>query len=260
MACADVTSANVVGYTTLKIESAYQIIGVNFQGVNGGSIKLNDAIPYQDGMTKAHKYAEADQIQIGDDKGGWDTFFLSDGYNAKGKDYNPALDETWASIFDPTAVTNKEIAAGQAFWYVRADKTKPAFTISIAGSVSTLPDADYEFASRYRIFANPYATPLYLNESFPYDAVTMTKAHKYAEADQIQIGDNAGGWDTFFLADGYNAKGKDYNPALDETWASIFDPTTVTNASIAVGKAAWYVRIDASKPPVQVKWTKPYDL
>ena len=260
MACADVTSANVVGYTTLTIKSAYQIIGVNFQGVDGGSIKLNDAIPYQEGMTKSNKYGEADQIQIGDDKGGWDTFYLANGYNSKGEGYNAELDETWASIKKQTTVTNKEIAVGQAFWYVRADKTKPAFTISIAGSVCTLPDADYTFASRYRIFANPYATPLYLNESFPYDAATKTKSNKYGEADQIQNGDNAGSWDTFYLANGYNSKGEGYNAELDETWASIKKQTTVTNAFIPVGKAAWYVRIDASKPPVQVKWTKPYDL
>ena len=125
MACADVTSANVVGYTTLKIESAYQIIGVNFQGVNGGSIKLNDAIPYQDGMTKAHDFSIADQIQIGDNEGGWDTFYLANGYNSKGKNYNADLDETWASIFAATTVTNAFIPVGKAAWYVRYDTSKP---------------------------------------------------------------------------------------------------------------------------------------
>ena len=258
MACADVTSANVVGYSTIKIESQYQIIGVNFLNVDGGELALNDAIPYQDGMTKGNGVGTADQIQIGDTEGSWVPYYLSNGLNNKGKVVTPSIDGLWCKggEYVKSTVTLK---AGDSFWYIRKDATKPAFNISIAGSVSTLPEADYQFASKYRIFSNPYAAPLSLNDNFVYDEKTMTKGNGVGTADQIQIGDTEGSWVPYYLSNGLNNKGKVVTPSIDGLWCKGGEYVNA-NASIPVGKAAWYVRKDETKDPIQVKFVRPYDL
>ena len=256
MSFADVESANVVGYTTLTIASKYQIIGVNFQKVSGGSLKLNDAIPYQDGMTKGNGTGSADQIQIGDDAGNWIPYYMSNGKNGKGKDVD-GIEGKWCPA-GKFAAADVELTPGTSFWYVRNDATQPAFNLSIAGSVTTLPSAEYAFASKYRIFANPYPVPLALNTAFPYVEETMTKGNGTGSADQIQIGDNEGNWTPYYLSNGKNGKGKDVD-GIDGKWCPA-GKFVDANASIPVGKAAWYVRNDTSKPAMQVNWTKPYDL
>ena len=245
-----------MGYTTLKIESQYQIIGVNFQSVGGGSLKLNDAIQYQDGMTKGTSSVNADQVQIGNETGGWTVYFLSNGKNAKGKDV-AGLDGKWSKN-GTFAVADVEMAPGTSFWYVRKDASLPSFNLSIAGSVTTLPTAKYEFASQYRIFANPYTVDLPINDAFPYDENTMTAGTSSVNADQIQIGNDVGGWTVYFLSNGKNAKGKDVT-GLAGKWSKN-GSFAIADVSIPVGKAAWYVRKDASKPAVQITLTKPYDL
>ena len=246
----------MVGYTTIAIQSKYQIVGVNFQGVDSGSLKLNEAIPYQAGMTKGTSGANADNIQIGDETGGWVTYYMSNGKNAKGKTID-GLEGKWAKNGQFTA-TDVALPPGTAFWYVRNTADENTFNLNIAGSVSTLASASYEFASQYRIFANPYASPLDINESFPYNAETMTSGTSAANADNIQIGDNVGGWTTYYLSNGKNAKGKDVT-GLAGKWARN-GQFTVADAKIPVGKAAWYVRKDTTKPAVQITLTKPYSL
>ena len=126
MACADVTSANVVGYSSVEIKSKWTRIGVNFQDIEGGSLKLNVAIPYQEGMTASNDFAFADQIQIGDESGNWTPYYMSNGYNMK----NPprpvtGLADKWAKGGEFTDA-NAEIPVGRAAWYKRADASKPA--------------------------------------------------------------------------------------------------------------------------------------
>lgn len=123
MACADVTSANVVGYSTIKIESQYQILGVNFLNVDGGELALNDAIPYQDGMTKGNGIGTADQIQIGNESGGWVTYYMSNGLNNKGKEVTPSIDGLWCEA-GKYVNANASIPVGKAAWYIRKDETK----------------------------------------------------------------------------------------------------------------------------------------
>ena len=92
---AELASANIVGYTTIDIQSKYQIVGVNFQSVDGTSLKLNDLIPYQEGMTKGNNANAADQIQIGDETGGWTIYYMSNGKNGKGNIVE-GLEGKWA--------------------------------------------------------------------------------------------------------------------------------------------------------------------
>lgn len=253
---ADAISSDIVGYTTIPIQSKYQIIGVQFQNVSGGSLKLNEAIPYQEGMTKGTNMGTADNVQIGDDAGGWTVYYMSSGKNAKGKTID-GLEGKWA-LNGTTAVADVELTPGTAFWYVRNTVDESTFNLTIAGSVTTLPSADYEFASQYRIFANPYPTPLAINEAFPYDAETMTAGTNMGTADNIQIGDNEGGWTVYYMSNGKNAKGKTID-GLEGKWA-LNGTTAVTDAAIPVGKAAWYVRKDTSKPAVSITLTRPYSL
>ena len=250
-------SANVVGYTTIDIQSKYQIVGVNFQSVDGTSLKLNDLIPYQEGMTKGNTADTADQIQVGDETGGWTIYYMSNGKNGKGNTVD-GLEGKWAEGGKYTPA-NVELTPGSAFWYVRHTEDSNSFKINVAGSVTTLPTANFEFAAKYRIFANPYTVDLPLNGgSFAYNAETMTAGNNADAADQIQIGDNVGGWTIYYLSNGKNGKGNAVE-GLEGKWAE-GGKYTVSDACIPVGKAAWYVRKDETKPALSVTLAKPYDL
>ena len=85
----------------------------------------------------------------------------------------------------------------------------------------------------------------------------MTKASTAANADQIQIMTASGGYDTYYMSNGKNAKGADVS-GLDGKWAPYGKYTVATDAKIPVGKGAWYIRKGNTDFTITI--TKPYDL
>ena len=85
LALADgVESANIVGYTEVTLNKEWTIFGINFTAVDGSNLSLQDAVPYVDGMAKGANTSAADQIQIQNASGGYATYYMSNGKNAKG--------------------------------------------------------------------------------------------------------------------------------------------------------------------------------
>ena len=236
LALAEVESANIVGYTTATLSQQWTILGVNFTAVDGSNIKIQDAIPYVDGMTKGAAAAAADQIQIQNASGGYDTYFMSNGKNAKGGTV-ANLEGKWAKGGTTTA-TEDTIAPGTAFWFFRQTATAP-LTVKVAGGVSVLASYDKQINQAWKHIANPYPTDLPLNDGIPYVS-GMTKGAAAAAADQIQIQNASGGYDTYYMSNGKNAKGGTVT-GLEGKWAKM-GTTTKTTDSIPAGKGAWYGR------------------
>ncbi|MBP5509902.1 MAG: hypothetical protein J6Z49_03200 [Kiritimatiellae bacterium] len=247
-----ISSANIVGYTTVEVPNQYTILAVNFNGIGGEAMSLNDAVPYVAGMTKGNNIASADQIQIQNATGGYDTYYMSNGKNAKGNAVTD-LEGKWA-VAGSTTKADVEIAAGQAFWYIR-QSTENSLSLTVAGEIGVLATMDKPIDLTYKLIANPYPTDLPLNDGIPYVA-GMTKGNNIASADQIQIQNATGGYDTYYMSNGKNAKGNAVAD-LEGKWA-VAGSTTKAEASIPAGKGAWYIRKGSTDFEINV--SRPYSL
>lgn len=251
-------SANIVGYNTGTIKSKYQVFGVNFTKADGTNYKLNELFTYDsEKMTAAHAFSDGDQIQIANATGGYAFYYLLDGYNGKGKNYNAENEGKWGPS-GSTTPADVEVAPGTVFWYVRKDATKGALPVTFAGAVTDLGTTELPVTSKYRLIGNPYSAPLYLNQHITVSG--GTKAHAFSDGDQIQIANTTGGYSFYYLLDGYNGKGKNYNAENDGKWGPTGSTTPAADACIPVGKGAWYVRKDTSDSTFKVTLTQPYSL
>jgi predicted phosphohydrolase len=109
----------------------------------------------------------------------------------------------------------------------------------------------------WKHIANPYPTDLPLNDGIPYTD-GMTKGNNdLATADNIQIQNALGGYDTYYMSNGKNAKGATV-AGLDGKWAQAGQYTPTTTGMIPVGSGAWYMRRGSTDFTVQV--VRPYAL
>ena len=124
-----IESANIVGYQQVELTSKNTIVGINYLGVGGQAMSLNEAVPYVDGMTKGNSINTADQIQIQTATGGYTTYYMSNGKNAKGTGDVAGLDGKWAKG-GTYAPTTDAIPAGKGAWFCR--KGDANFEITVA--------------------------------------------------------------------------------------------------------------------------------
>ena len=202
-------------------------------------MSINEAVPYAEGMVKGNAAANADQIQVQDGNGGYKTYYMSNGLNAKGQ-VVAGLEGKWANGGSTTLATDK-LGNGTAFWYVRNGWTSesPNLVLTVAGSVCLLASSTKEITETYSHIANPYPTDLPLNDGIPF-VEGMTKGNAAANADQIQIQDGNGGYKTYYMSNGLNAKGQ-VVAGLEGKWAN-GGSTTVATDVIPAGKGAWFCR------------------
>ena len=248
-----VSSANIVGYTTVEVPNQYTVLAVNFNGIGGEAMSLNDAVPYVAGMTKGNSATTADTIQIQTADGGYTTYYLSNGKNAKGGTVE-GLEGKWAKGAAITPTTDS-IPAGTAFWYIRNSTDAGTLNLTIAGEANALPSSAEAVDLTYKLIANPYPADIPLNGGIPY-VEGMTKGNSATVADTIQIQTEVGGYDTYYLSNGKNAKGGTVE-GLEGKWAKGAAITPTTDA-IPVGKGAWYIRKGTTDFAITV--TRPYSL
>ncbi len=252
MAMAQVQSANIVGYQQITLDQQYTILGVNFTAVDGTALSIQDAFPYVAGMTKGNSIATADQIQIQNAAGGYDTYYMSNGKNGKGNTVS-GLEGKWAAS-GKYVVAEATLPIGTAFWFIRKDTTSP-LTINIAGGISLLASNSKGIDGTYKLIANPYPAALVLNDGIPYVA-GMTKGNSIATADQIQIQNAAGGYDTYYMSNGKNGKGNTVS-GLEGKWAAS-GKYVVAEATIPAGKGAWFIR--KGDTDFNLTITRPFNL
>ena len=236
----DVSSANIVGYTTVTLAEQWTILGVNFTGIGGEAMDINTAVPYVEGMTKGGSINTADQIQIQNGKGGYTAYYMSNGLDAKDKPV-AGLEGKWALNAKYTPATDK-IPSGTAFWYCRKEFSEP-LTLTVAGEVSKLASSPKEIKESWVHIANPYPTDLPLNDGIPF-VEGMTKGGSINTADQIQIQNGKGGYTAYYMSNGLDAKDKPV-AGLEGKWAlnAKYTPTT---DKLPAGKGAWFARKGAT--------------
>ena len=237
---ADVSSANIVGYSTLEINKSIAILAINFENVAGGSLPIQQILPKVDGMTAGNTLSAADNIQVMKDDGTYEYYYLSNGYN--GKSATPATTDKWVNNTAKTVATPDTIANGKAFWYVsRAFESNPEakpYNITVAGQVLSAEVASREIALEYMLVANPYPCDVKLN-----GGVNVTKGATYgntlSSADNLQIMNSDGTYAYYYLSNGYN--GKSATPATENKWVNNASKTIPTEDSFPAGRGAWFV-------------------
>ena len=250
-----VSSSNVVGYNTVEVPNQYTVLGVNFNGIGGGALSLQDAVPYVEGMTKGNNASVADSIQIQNAAGGWDIYYLSNGRNAKNTATIAGLEGKWAKSGQYTPTTDT-VASGKAFWYIR-QSTDADLSLTVAGEVDLLSSATNKVDLAYKFISNKYPDDLPLNDGIPY-VEGMTKGNNASVADSIQIQNAEGGWDIYYLSNGRNAKNTATIAGLEGKWAKSGQYTPATDAAIPADKGAWYIR--KGETDFNLTITRPFEL
>ena len=223
-------------------------MSVNFTKPDGTAMTINEAFPYVSGMTQGQSGA-ADEIQIQNSSGTYDTYYMSNGkagkatYDTVGK---------WVADADMTQAATITLPPGTAFWYGSKSYATP-YTVTVAGGVITDVSKTIAINKQYTHIANPYPVPLSLNGSIGY-VEGMTQGQSGA-GDEIQIQNDSGAYNTYYMSNGKAGKAT-YDTA--GKWVADADMTQATDASIPVGKGAWYKRQGATDFNIVI--TKPYDL
>jgi len=234
-----IESANIVGYNTVTINKEYTLLSVNFDDVSGGALDIQKAFPYCEGMTKGLTFANGDNIQIMTSDGSYETYFLSNGqYGKGGSSYNAELDGKW-SLMGNNAVAERGLTSGTTFFYLaRGGKSSP-FTMTVAGAVSNSESETYVINKSYTLIGSPYACDVALNGGI--EVTGGTRGLTFANADNIQIMNNEGGYDTYFLSNGHYGKGgSSYNEELDGKWSRMGENAATTD-TFPSGKGAFYL-------------------
>ena len=243
---ADVSSANIVGYNTLTLNKEYTLLTVNFEKTGGGEIGINEAFPFTEGMTCAIADSTADMIQVMNDAGDYDMYFLSNGHYGKGgASFKPAVSNTWVSTSKSTnpETTTDTLAVGKTFWYLsRKGAAGESHSITVAGQVSTAEKEEYVLNKEYTLIGCPFPCEVAINGGIEVDGATCAIAD--STADMIQIMTATGDYNMYYLSNGHYGKGgASFKPAVSNTWVSTSKSTNPesTTDKFPVGGGAWYL-------------------
>jgi len=123
------TDSNIVGYKTVTLNQNYTILGFNFEDCGGGPLSLQEVIPYAEGMTANSAGGTADNIQIQNASGGYDTYFMCNGF--LGKTASLICSNKWvSSVSGSTTPASASILFGKGAWYL-SRATEPDFSIEV---------------------------------------------------------------------------------------------------------------------------------
>ena len=243
MSLADVSSANIVGYSTLTINKGYSILALNFEKTGSGELSIQDAFPFSAGMTKSNAAYAADTLMVMKDDGTYDTYFMCNGYNGKGA--VSGGDGKWVNAKE-TVVSSATIKSGKAFWYVSKafddDPTSTPYTVTVAGQVLEAPTDSKDIFVGYMLIGNPYPCNVPLNDGV---VITkgMTKGNAAYAGDTLMIMKDDGNYDTYFMCNGYNGKGA--VTGGDGKWVNVKE-TVVSTDSFPANRAGWFVSATAN--------------
>jgi hypothetical protein len=229
-----------VGYTKLDVNgSNYTMLGVQFQNVGGGSLKINDLFkePAEGAFTGGSGMIDSDQLQVWDPAiSGYKTYFFGDWAGEYGAEY----DNLWYWEGDDSAATEDDLAPGSAVWFM--SRSGADTTTTTAGEVVGSNVVVKLNGANYTMVANPFPVPLSLSDvsvSGTMDWINcgLTGGTGAIDSDQVQVWDPAiSGYKTYFFGNWNGAYGTEY----DNQWYWDGDDSTPTVDSIPVGGAAWF--------------------
>ena len=209
---------------------------MNFQGVDGNAMSIQDAVPPNANMTQGSGATAADQIQIMDADGNYVAYYLSNG--KAGKASYPETTGKWVVTSNTKVPADVKIQTGTAFWFVSKTGAVQPYTITVAGSVLMSSNDPKVLTQAYSLIGNPYPCDIPLNGGI--EAVNGTQGAGATVADQIQIMGDDGNYVAYYLSNG--KAGKASYPETEGKWVLSSNTKVPTDAVLPAGKGAWFVR------------------
>ena len=233
-----VESANIVGYNTITINKEYTLLTVNFDDVDGTALTIQKAFPYCEGMTEAKGVGSADNIQVMNAEGGYDVYFMWNGASGKSGTADPTK-RGWSKSGD-TSLTTDTLPKGATMWYqsraAKYDDANTHYNLTVAGAVSLAEKYDYTLDKEYTLVGNPFPVEIPLNGGVVLTEPTLAKG--VGSADNVQIMNEAGGYDIYFMWNGASGKSGSADPTK-QGWSKSGD-TAQTSDKFPVGRGAWF--------------------
>ena len=236
----------------MTINKEYTLLTVNFDAVDGNALSIQDAFPYVEGMTEAKVYGSADNIQVMNAEGGYDIYFMWNG--AAGKTGTPdPTKRAWAKMGSTSATTDL-LPKGSTMWYQsRAAKYEDASThydLTVAGQVSLAEKFEYDINKEYTLVGNPYPVEIPLNGGVVLTEPTVAKVA--GSADNVQIMNESGAYDVYFMWNGAAGKTGTADPEK-QGWAKV-GTTAQTADNFPIGRGAWF---QARNPAGKLQFKNP---
>ena len=239
VASASIVSSSIVGYNTLTINKEYTLLTINFDAVDGSALTVQQAFPYCEGMTEAKIAASADNIQVMNADGGYDIYFMWNGATGKGAGTPDPTKRGWAKS-GKTELTTDSLPKGATMWYqsrgAKYDDVTTQYNLTVAGAVSLAEKYEYTLDKEYTLVGNPFPVEIDLNGGVILTEPTAAKIA--ASADNVQIMNDAGGYDIYFMWNGASGKGGTPDPEK-QGWAKS-GKTEQTTDKFPVGRGAWF--------------------
>ncbi len=247
MASAQVSSENVVGYSTLTLQPGYNMIAVNWDvvGAPAAGISVQDLFD-----TSALKGGLAvslgDNIKIHDAAtGGFATLYLYDGGETTYHDN----DGLWMEAGSPST---RVLANGEAFWFL--SRASVATNVAVAGQVPVDASVTKTVLPGYNMFGSGFTADMEINGTYDWAAAGAIGGLAVSLGDNIKIHDAVtGGFSTLYLYDGGETTYHDN----DGLW---MEAGTPSSRVIPVGQGFWYYSRGTN--PAGWSWAevKPYTL
>ena len=240
LADGEISSANVVGYTTKAVEAGkYYLIGTQFDEAataTAGRIDMNKLISLSaslDAGTFEDDFATAPQILVLNPSGvGYKSYYyISDGTDENDDELGY---DTWCDDYGYELDDSVKLTLGKGFWFYSPTTSG---TITTAGQVSDAPTKTIEIpANQYSIICNPYPVAVAL-QSLTTSATPGLFEDDFATAPQILVQKpSTVGYDTYY----YISDGTDEND--DEVgknaWCDDYG-YELSGTQINAGAAVW---------------------
>lgn len=236
VAMADVTSANICGYTSTPCaKGETKLLAVNFENVADATpIKVVDLIKAEGGFVGSTDENIADQIWTYSQTDGWNKYFYY-------KKTRAPVAEYWAVCGGTTQLPeNRAVSAGASIFFVRSSgAASSATTLTFAGGVVDIKSAKVfnVVKGETKLICNPWPIGMKVstfNALFSSGAVVGSTDENIA--DQIWTYDQSKGWKKYFYY-------KKTRAPVAEYWALCGGTTQVTDAdTIDAGAGFFFVR------------------
>ena len=216
VACADVESSNIVGYTSKAVEAnKFIMVGVQFNKAGGavGSIDMNDLIKLSPEITPGAfetDFVGAPEIQVFNGTAYDMYYYISD---ATDDSDEPLGYNCWADGDGYQLKEADKLNLGKGFWF----RSAQTGTITVLGEVKAEADAVVSFpANNFDIIANPFP------KAFSFANVTTTGITPgafetdFVGAPEIQVFNGTAYDMYYYISDATDAED---NPVGYDCWA-----------------------------------------
>lgn len=190
---ADVTSANIVGYTSVDspLGGKFKALTVSFQSVGEvADVGINDLVKVSSPKGAASCLVTADQIWLWDtDAGDWAKYFY---HNTK---------KAWCKE-KTTAATTDTIRNGETFFFRRGNGGTAGVTLTLSGQVQEFvakPEYNVPAGGKFTFIGYPWPVSMPIAGFQKYQAAPRGATSALVTADQIwRWNTTAGDWDKYF--------------------------------------------------------------